>query len=998
MWRMKSAENVYRWSPAVLRIKSFLFTSQRLSCRANWPASCQGIRTMLSKFSRINFIKIILVLFLALLQFSGHPSYAANGAKDPASVPTLQPDPAMAVGVLPNGFRYFLLENREPKGRVSMHLNVQAGSMHEEEDQLGAAHFLEHMLFNGSTHFPPGELVKFFQRIGMDFGADANAHTSFFETVYDILLPEGNRKSLAEGLLVMHDYAAGAWLLPEETDQERKVVLAEKRTRDSASYRTFLSSLKFELPEARLSQRVPIGTAEVLESIGAGRLRAFYDTWYRPEKMMLVAVGDFDAEVLAQLVTERFSGLSARAAASAEPDFGKIDHSGIKAFHHYEKESGNTSVGIETVFLVDNAQDSFERRKGFLIQKMADRVLQSRLDALPGKPDTPFTSASIGSGIYLKRVAYGEISARCSPENWKKSLSLLEMHLRNALENGFTASELERVKKEFLAEMDSDVKAASTRSSGKLARRIIRHVNEDRIFQSPEQARDLFAPVVREVTTRVLHEKFKEAWASDHRLLLVTGNADLAAGGASAEEKILSIFGESGKRAVRKPEEKGAEVFPYLPPPEGPGNIAGRTAVSDLGIERVLFENGFVLKMKKTDFKADEILFSLAFGNGISAEPQEAPGLFRLAAAVINESGLGGLEKAALERALAGTNTALEFSLDASRFAIKGASVTAEVPLLFQLLHAFLSDAAVRKEAYLLTMERFGQRYRALEKSVDGAMVLEGERFLAGGDSRFGLPSQERFSQNTLEELRAWAAALLASEPMELSVVGDFDRGAVVDMASRYLGTLKGRKGASAKEDRKPPHFPEGETLTVGVATKIPKGLVTVAWPTGDFYDIERTRRLSVLSEVFSEKLRERIREKLGAAYSPYAYNRSSRAYDGYGVMRAVVSVAPEEAESVTAEVKKIAQEMADGAITEEAVENAVRPLLTGIRDMRRTNGYWLNSVLAGSERHPEQMAWSRSILESYAAITAEELKDLARRYLAIERSATIVVKPEAVR
>ena len=185
----------------------------------------------------------------------------------------LKPDPALFFGKLENGFRYVLMHNRNPENRVSMHLNVQAGSMQETDGQQGLAHYLEHMLFNGSEHFAPGELVKYFQSIGMQFGADANAHTGFFETVYDIFLPAGDRENLEKGLLVMHDYAGGALLLPSEIDRERKIILAEKRSRDSASYRTFVATLDFELPDARMTHRLPIGTDAVLNSAGQEELK-----------------------------------------------------------------------------------------------------------------------------------------------------------------------------------------------------------------------------------------------------------------------------------------------------------------------------------------------------------------------------------------------------------------------------------------------------------------------------------------------------------------------------------------------------------------------------------------------------------------------------------------------------------------------------------------------------------------------------------------------------
>jgi zinc protease len=216
------------------------------------------------------------------------------------------------------------------------------------------------MLFNGSTNFKPGELVKYFQSIGMQFGADANAHTGFNETVYDILLPQGDRKNLKKGLTVIKDYAEGALLLPSEIDSERRVVLAEKRTRDSAEYRTYIATLNFEFPHAKISKRLPIGKEEILKKADHKRLKEFYDSWYRPEKMILVMVGDFDTQAAISLIKENFSSLSSRAPPVREPDVGKINHFGIKPFYHLEKEAGNTTTSIEVVEKVSKEPDSFQ--------------------------------------------------------------------------------------------------------------------------------------------------------------------------------------------------------------------------------------------------------------------------------------------------------------------------------------------------------------------------------------------------------------------------------------------------------------------------------------------------------------------------------------------------------------------------------------------------------------------------------------------------------------
>lgn len=931
----------------------------------------------------------------------GTKSFAHPAAKDIGSRPIwpheksdLLPDPAILYKRLPNGFRYMLLENHTPKHRVSLHLNVQVGSMQETDKQLGIAHFLEHMLFCGSEHFKPGELIKYFQTIGMQFGPDANAHTGFYETVYDLLLPDGNKECLEKGLLVMKDYAEGALLLNSEIERERKVVLAEMRTRDSASYRTFVSTMKFEFPKARISKRFPIGKEEIIKNAKRTSLKDFYDSWYRPETMTLVMVGDFDSKLASRLIEENFATLSARAPPKLNPDFGKIDHKGIKTFNHFEQEAGNTTVSIEVISKIMPKPDSLALEKELLIKDIANRIVQNRLDALVSKPDNPFTSASISSGIYFRQIAYADISAECRPDNWKKSLSLIEQTLRKALTYGFTKAELSRVKKDLLSELDDALKKASTRKSRVIARQIIRSLNADRVFQSPRQKKELFTPLINSLTLNTVNNSFKETWSPAHRLVLVTGNADLSQDNISPEDQIRAVFKKSTEVEVSPPVEAKPVVFPYLPEPEKEGRIIRRTEIPDLGIVQVDFANGLRLNLKKTDFEANEVLVKLAFGYGRSSEPENKPGLAALSTAVINESGLGTLNKDEIKRALAGKNTSVIFSVGEQSFFFQGRTVSNEVSLLFQLLYAHLTDPGYRDDAYLLSMERFQQKYQTLARSIDGAMELYGKRFLAGGDSRFGLPPYDVFTKLTLDDVRSWINASLKQDKLEVSVVGDFDIEEMVKIGSKYLGTLPLKHPGQPVKRSKLIKFPAGQSFEIEVETKIPKGLLIIAYPTDDLWNINRTRRLSVLANVLSDRLRERIREKLGAAYSLFAYNQPSRAYPGYGILQALVQVRPEEAAMVKKEVKKIISNLTKNGVTQDELRRALEPTLTSIKDMLQTNDYWLTTVLCGSEKYPQQLDWSRTIMKDYASITAEELSLLAQKYLDNNKAATIIVKP----
>jgi len=538
-------------------------------------------------------------------------------------------------------------------------------------------------------------------------------------------------------------------------------------------------------------------------------------------------------------------------------------------------------------------------------------------------------------------------------------------------------------------------KQAATRESRDLARAIIRHLNQDRVFMSPGQENEIFSPVIDSLSPEIVHAGFKQMWSDHHMLVLLTGNIDLTDGSKRPEKVLIEAFEASRKAAVTSPVALGSPVFPYLLEPQDEGKIVDRRLISDLGVVQVDFENGVRLNLKQTDFKDNEIRADFRFGRGKSSLPPEKSGLADLSTDVINESGFGALTRDQLELALAGKSTDTVFVIGEDRFSLKGHTVTEEAPLLFQLAYNFFKDPGLREEAFALSMERFKQRYLELSSSVDGAMVLHGRRFFAGGDGRFGLPTFAQFRKLTLEDIQSWVWPLLENADIEVSVVGDFDVERVIDLAATYFGSLTKRGNPDLRLNPKSPVFPASLSLEHWVETKIPKGLVVVAWPTEDQWHIKRSRRLNMLAEVFSDRLRERIREKLGASYSPFAFNRPSRAYRGYGVFQTFVQTAPDEVDIIKDEILKIASELVRNGVTSEELKRALEPTITSIKDMLRTNGYWLNTVLSGSMRHPEQLDWYRSIAGDYAAITAGELSLLAGKYLINTNAAAIVILPQ---
>ena len=944
------------------------------------------------------FLRILLIL--SLTAGGAVPVLAdqrATAADTPVCISTgwpfersdLKPDPSLRHGVLKNGLRYVLKENSEPKDRVAVYLNIQAGSLHETDEQRGYAHFLEHMLFNGSTHFKPGELVEYFQSIGMSFGGDTNAHTSFDETVYNIILPGGDRQQLEKGLLVMADYARGALLLESEIERERGVILSEKRARDSAEYRTYVAGSNFALRGTLMPERMPIGVDETLKLADQRGLKDYYDAWYRPENMILVVVGDFQIAGMEPLLQQYFAGLTAASVTPRCPDFGSLQHKGIETFYHYEEELGRTDVSIESVWDKKPQDDSLLLEMAELREHVASQILQYRLQRLQEKPDTPFSGARYSSGDMLGRIGFNAISAQARPGKWQETMRLLEHTLRQALVAGFSQEELDRVKKELNSQLESAVLTASTRDSKEIAAKIIRHLNDNRVLQSPEQEKELYGPVLASMTLDEVNAAFKKSWSHDSRLLSVAGNTLLPA--ATAHEDIGKVYASAADEPIETTTAKSKPQFPYLKVPvQGPSPIAV-IPFKAIGVERIVFANGVTLNLKKTDFQKNEVLVQVHIGNGKLSAP--IPALALVAGGVVNGSGSGTLQRSELDEVMAGTSIAADFKVGESSFVWSGKAVRTETEALFQLLHTLVVDPGLREDAFLRVMRDTKQAYEGLERDVRGVLQLKVQPFLAGNDARFGMPPWSELEKLKLAQIRQWLLPELQNGSMEISVVGDFDRHEVVRFASRYFGNLNSR--VKTEIAVAPVRFPAGQSLTVKVQSSIDKSLVVMAWPTADFWDIGRTRRLHMLASVFDDRLRKVIREKLGATYSPEVYSSGSRVYKDYGLLMVQMTVEPGREKVIADEVLKVAEDLRLRGVSGEELERAKAPMMTSLKDAVRSNPYWLNSVLIQSSQHSQQLSWPTTILSDFESVTTEELAQLAARYLKRENVAVARVEPE---
>ncbi|GGP19148.1 M16 family metallopeptidase [Silvimonas iriomotensis] len=934
---------------------------------------------------------LIRKLLLAALLSSGLVCLAHADTGFPQDKSDLKADPAVTWGTLDNGVRYAIMPNAEPKGRASLRLLVKAGSLNETDDQQGLAHFLEHMAFKGSTHYKPGTLVNYFQRLGMGMGSDANANTGMDRTVYQLELPDTKPHTLQEGLQVFADFSGGLLLQPDQIDSERGVILSEKRARDSVAFRSYKAEVGFLLPGSLPAARMPIGLDDVIQQSRRDRFVDLYNTWYQPDRITVVAVGDLNVKQTVALIQKEFGELAPRAPARPYPDL-KIPTAipGTEFGYHYEADAPNTSISIQTLQPFPGQDSSGIRLSDQTLQLALD-MLSRRLDILAHKENSPLNGSYAGVYDMFQQVRIGTIGASAKPEQWQAALALVDQQLRSALDHGFTAQELQVAVANLRTDLDQSVSSAATRRSDRLAGAITDALNDGNVYTSPAQDKALLGPLLDKVTPEDCVAALRKAWTGGRRVF-VSGNAKLA----DPQAEIKAAWTQSQSVATTSGANDNNLKFPYTD--FGPaGKVVSQKRLADLDVTQVTFANGVRLNLKQTPFQANTINVTMRVGAGRLTEPAATkPGLAWLTLLTFKAGGLDKLSIDDLDAALAGKQVGMDFRVSNDAFTFGGSTNRDNLLLQMQLLTAYLTHAGYRPEALTMARKAIVETQAELTHTPEGLLQTRIDSELANHDPRFGIPDEKVLMSRTLDEVKNWLQPQLDKGPLEVSIVGDIDIDKTIAAVAQTLGTLPDRETKPDYANQRIVNFPDkGLSQRFTVPTEINRGLVYIVWPATDGRDIHLARRFNLLAEVFKNRLWDTIRTQMGSSYSPEAFAQLSETFTGYGMVGVLITVEPEQADKVTAAVKKIAADMQAHGVTDDELERARAPILTGIRDSERTNGYWLGTVLNGSQEIPARLEWARSRASDYQSITKADLDSLARHYLVKDRNFSFTVVPD---
>ncbi|MFQ3271428.1 MAG: zinc protease, partial [Lentimonas sp.] len=854
-------------------------------------------------------------------------------------------DSAVTFGTLENGMRYAILPNAEPPGRVVLRLHVDAGSLSEAEDQRGIAHFLEHMVFNGSEHFPDASmLIPKMQRLGIAFGAHANAYTSFDETVYMLDLPNLEDDTLDLAFTVMRDFADGALLTPDEIDKERGVVLAEMKSRDSVQMRLLEQRLKFLMPDFLAAQRLPIGLESVIADAPRERFADFYTGNYTAGNISFVVVGDIDPAAYETRIQKAFASMPAAADAPTAADLGTLPSGyGLRAGVFADEEVSRDSLSLSTMKPYAFEADTVETRLKYLPLQVANAILTRRLQVLAKEDGAPISGGSASVSHWLDAIENDGISVSPEEGKWPEAVAVLEQTLRRALEFGFTQAEVNEITANRLNAAEESAKRASTRKSPSLASGILGSINDHYVFSHPEENLSIERLGLAGITPERCHAALKSAWATTDQNLILTTTAEADDTGL----RLTESYRASQAIAVEPPVEIEDQAFAYTDFGAA-GSVRSETHIEDLDFTQLKLSNHVCVNLKQTDFQKNSILLTARFGYGTLTQPSDQPGLPMLASALLNGGGLGAHSNDEQRRILAGRNVGVSFGIQEDAFTLSGSTTPDDLELQLQLMCANLTDPGYRDEALRQFQKQIPAFASQLKYTLGGASA-DMQAWLHGGDGRFAKPDPEQLTTYNADDVKAWVAPDMRDAAIELSIVGDFDPQTVRPLLLKTFGALPERSQTilSLLEARQIelPTLPVDKTFHY--ESKIDKAVALVSWPAAPIKeDIREARRMNVLASVLKDRLRKMLREELGSTYSPSANFSASRVFNTATLSTSSVATS-EETELLQTHMLAIANDIANQGATPDELDRALKPILGELPIHWRQNNHWLSTILS---------------------------------------------------
>ncbi len=927
----------------------------------------------------LRFPLFAIVLVLIQFLFIGE----TIGQSTQSNTETIPLNPNIRYGKFDNGLTYYILKNTEPQDKVELRLAVNAGSVQEDDNQLGLAHFAEHMGFNGTKNFEKNELVDYLQSVGVKFGAHLNAYTSFDETVYMLTLPTEDQEVLDKGFQVLEDWAHNMLFTEEEIDKERGVVLEEYRLGQGARKRMLNNYLPKLLYGSRYADRLPIGKKEVLENFDYETIRSFYRDWYRPDLMAVIVVGDIDVDAMEQKVKDHFSGIKNPPNARERATYEVPNHK--ETFISIESDKENPYTQVQVVFKDPKPVETITTVAGYkkmLTINLFSSMLNARLDEIRNSANPPFSYAGGYYGRFAAKTKNAfQMYAVTSETGQLEGLETLLKEAQRVKHHGFTESELDRAKRSMLASIEKAYNEREKSQSRGFASELIRNYLENEPAPGITWEYEKHQVLVPDIQLEEVNALINNFISNENRVVVFLGQEKEGLEKV-AEESIRKVLDEMDK-IKPEPYEEEELASSLIETPPSPGKIINTEVNEAQDFKTITLSNGMRISYKVTDFKNDEILMRGFSYGGTSTFTDEEYFKTHLGIGAVFSSGVGNFSEVDLKKVMAGKIVRLSPSIGTNSESFNGSTTPKDLETMFQLIRLYFTSPRKDAEAFESYITRNKNMYANLKSNPQTYFSIEHGKFLNENDTRhFDIPSDEEWAATDLDLImKKYKEAFANPGDFQMFFVGNIDEEAFHEYSKTYLASIPGI-------DRKDVAIDRGVRMPKGTHEKIYKrGLEQKSFVTIDFEDdtefiLDDRFKLSALGEILTIKLIEILREEKSGVYGVGARGTITPiSYPRYE-FKISFPCGPENAmdlkETALAELNKILENGPEEKDLNKVKEQQRKTLKENLRN----NRYWVNRLWVDKYDQLGEPITIEALYQRIEDLTAENIQAVGKKYL----------------
>lgn len=892
-------------------------------------------------------MKIKHLFVAAVLFITGTAAVMAQGMQ----MPPIPVDNAVRIGKLPNGLTYYIRHNDYPEHRVNFYIAQRVGSIQEEENQRGLAHFLEHMAFNGSENYPGDKLLEYMRSIGVEFGRDLNAYTAIAETVYNIdNVPSKNIAALDSCLLVLKDWSNGLTLATEEIDKERGVIENEWRLRSSPMQRMMERNLETIYPGSKYGRRMPIGTMEVVKNFKPEVLRQYYHKWYRPDNQAIIVVGDIDVDRTEQKIKEMFSGI--KLDPNAAPVVAEPVPDNNEAIIVVDKDKEQQFNIVQIMFKHDDVPDSMKTSLAYMVQQYALnlslQMLNARLAEVGQNPECPYLQAYVSDGDYIYAKSKDAFNVVCVPKpgQTEAAISAAVREVMRATMFGFTPTEFVRAKSEYMSQLEKIYTNRNKRENGVYCELYTRNFIDNEPIPSIEDEYAIMQQISPMIPVEAINEVMKELVSvTDTNLVVMSFNTEkegtVYPTPESIKKAIDTVHGEKLTAWVDNVKQE-----PLIAKMPAKGKITGEKENKALGYKELTLSNGARVLLKKTDFKDDEVVIDATSKGGSSLLGDEDIVNAKLFDMAIGASGLGNFSNTELEKALAGKQANANLQLFNLHEGLSGSSTPKDLETLFQLTYLYFTDVRKDEKSFAQLMTTLETMLKNQALSPDAVFSDSLMSTLYCHNPRYATLKLEDLKKVNYDRILQIAKERTADAgDFTFTIVGNFDEATIRPLIEQYIASLpaKGKK----ENWKKVSTYAKGNAenkFTRKMET--PKANAYMYWYNLTTpYSLENAVAASAAGQVLEMIYLKKIREDAGAAYSAGATGMAS--LGGDTPFTALVGICPMDPEKSDMAIKIMEEEAKKLCTTVDAdMLNKVKELMLKRADENaKTNSYWVSTI-----------------------------------------------------